>query len=68
MIAATVVDDLGNPIQLTDEHGNPVHLTDDATSKQPPTHGDILSCDTVPGTGHSGGGSSWPRWRTVAET
>lgn len=62
MIAATIVDELGNPIQLTDEHGNPVKLTDEhgnpvhiagvATTKQPPTLGDIISTDTVPGTGH----------------
>nr|ADL59570.1 dehydrin 5 [Populus alba x Populus glandulosa] len=62
MIAATIVDELGNPIQLTDEHGNPVKLTDEhgnpvhiagvATTKQPPTLGDIISSDTVPGTGH----------------
>jgi YD repeat-containing protein len=59
-MAATIRDEQGNPIQLTDEHGNPVQLTDEhgnpvqitgiATTKQPPTLGNVSS-DQVPGTG-----------------
>jgi hypothetical protein len=59
-MAATIRDEQGNPIQLTDEYGNPVQLTDEhgnpvqitgiATTKQPPTLGNVRS-DQVPGTG-----------------
>ncbi|KAL9391422.1 hypothetical protein Peur_015342 [Populus x canadensis] len=59
-MAATIRDEQGNPIQLTDEYGNPVQLTDEhgnpvqitgiATTKQPPTLGNV-SGDQVPGTG-----------------
>ncbi|XP_011037467.1 PREDICTED: embryogenic cell protein 40-like [Populus euphratica] len=45
-----LTDEYGNQVQLTDEHGNPVQITGIATTKQPPTLGNVSS-DQVPVTG-----------------